>query len=68
MKYSPAPTVEHFTKHQRVQARPATDGDRYGNVVHIGRKLIHVLMDRSNKVRKFYPCNLLPVETTRNGR
>lgn len=54
-----------FTKGERVQAHPATDtwmrGDMYGNVVHVGRKLIHVLMDRSNKVRKFHPNNLLHI-------
>lgn len=43
----------------RVQAHPATDawmmGDRYGEIVKIGNKLIHVRMDRSGKVRRFDP-------------
>jgi hypothetical protein len=54
-----------FLKGQRVQMRPATDafmmGDRYGNVVKIGQKLVHVKMDRSGKIRKVSPGNLEPV-------
>ena len=49
----------------RVQAHPATDawmmGDRYGNVVKLGRKYISVAMDRSGKVRRFSPSLLLVV-------
>ena len=52
-----------FTEGQRVKAHPATDcfmmGDVYGIVVKIGAKHIHVRMDRSGKVRKFHPANLL---------
>lgn len=45
-----------FSIGQRVELHPATDawmmGDRYGEVVKVGRSLIHVKMDRSGKVRK----------------
>ena len=54
-----------FAEGQRVKAHPATDifmrGDVYGTVIKIGAKHIHVRMDRSDKVRKFHPANLLPV-------
>ncbi len=40
----------------RVQLHPATDawmsGDRYGEVAKIGRKWIHVKMDRSGRTLK----------------
>jgi len=52
-------------KGQRVQMGAHTDafmmGDRYGDVVKIGQKLVHVKMDRSGKVRKVSPRNLEPV-------
>ncbi len=42
---------------ERVQAHPATDawmmGDRYGEVVKIGKAYVHVKMDKSRKVRLF---------------
>jgi hypothetical protein len=41
---------------------PATDafmmGDRYGDVVKIGKSKIHVKMDRSGKTRLVDPKNL----------
>lgn len=37
-------------------------GDRYGTVEKIGRKYIHVKMDRSGKIRKFTEENLIPLE------
>lgn len=44
---------------ERVQLHPATDawmmGDRYGEIVKIGAKYVHVKMDRSGKVRKLTP-------------
>ena len=47
---------------KRIQAHPATDswmqGDRYGVVTKIGRKYIHVLMDRSSRTRKFTAGNV----------
>lgn len=48
---------------QRVQSHPATDafmsGDRFGVIVRLGAKRIHVKMDRSGKVIKLHPCNVL---------
>lgn len=55
-------SVSDFAIGNRVQLHPATDawmmGDRFGQVVHIGKFLVHVLMDRSNKVRKLKPENI----------
>ncbi|AKU45338.1 hypothetical protein MADRUGA_48 [Mycobacterium phage Madruga] len=55
-----------FEKDDRVKAHPATDvfmaGDVYGTVVNIGHKYIHVLMDRSGKVRRFAPENLIGLD------
>ena len=49
-------TPDYFAKGERVELHPATDawmmGDRFGNVTHIGRKLVHVKMDRSGLVRR----------------
>lgn len=46
----------------RVEVHPATDswmrGDRYGEVVAVGRVLVHVRMDRSETVRQFSPENI----------
>lgn len=46
----------------RVELHPATDawmmGDRYGEVVKVGRQLLHVRMDRSGKVRRIHPSNI----------
>ncbi len=40
----------------RVRLHPATDawmmGDRYGDLVKVGRKYLHVRMDRSGRIRK----------------
>lgn len=58
-----------FYANQRVQAHPATDaaarGDRFGTVESIGRKYIHVKMDRSRKILKFPKDQelLMPVTT-----
>ena len=47
---------------QRVSMHPATDafmmGDRYGDVVKIGKSKIHVKMNRSGKTRLVNPKNL----------
>ena len=47
---------------QRVSMHPATDafmmGDRYGEVVKVGKSKIHVKMDRSGKTRLVLPGNL----------
>lgn len=43
----------------RVELHPATDawmmGDRFGDVIKVGTKLVHVRMDTSGKVRKLAP-------------
>jgi hypothetical protein len=48
----------------RVEAHPACDcwmmGDRFGTIVKITRRSIHVKMDRSGKVRRFIPDMLMP--------
>ncbi|MDP2619896.1 MAG: hypothetical protein Q8P46_06920 [Hyphomicrobiales bacterium] len=58
--------IRDFEKHDRVQTHPATNawmqGDRYGNVVHVGRKLVYVIMDRSNRFRGFLPDNLVKID------
>lgn len=55
----------NITIGMRVQAHPATDawvqGDQYGNVTAIGRKYVHVEMDRSGRIRKFARRDLMPV-------
>lgn len=51
---------------QRKMAHPGTDawmsGDRYGVIVKVGRALVHMQMDRSGRVRKFRPENLVPID------
>lgn len=45
------------TPDSRVQTMPHTgawmSGDRYGTVTKVGRKWLHVRMDRSGRTRKF---------------
>ncbi len=52
-----------YRRDDRVELHPATDawmfGDRYGAVVLIGRKYVHVLMDRSGRTLKVQPRNIL---------
>lgn len=52
-------TLDDFDEGQRVELSPATDawmsGDRFGVVVKVGRKVVHVKMDRSRRVRKLLP-------------
>lgn len=54
-----------FTTGDRVESHPATNawifGDRFGEVAKVGRKYVHVKMDRSGRTLKFLPENLLPV-------
>lgn len=56
-------TVADFRVGNVVQAHPATDawisGDRYGIVEKIGRKFVHVRMDRSRRLQPFLPDNLI---------
>lgn len=52
-------TLQDFPIGTRVQTAPHTDawmsGDRYGNVVKVGRTFLSVAMDRSGRVRRFTP-------------
>ena len=54
--------IQDFQAGMRVELHPATDawmmGDRYGDVVKVGRKLVHVQMDRSGRTRKVHPRNI----------
>ena len=47
---------------KRVELHPRLDawmlGDRFGEVVEVGRKWVHIKMDRSGKVRKVAPDDL----------
>lgn len=56
-----------FAVGQRVQTHPGTDtwisGDRYGDVVKIGRTSVHVKLDRSGRTRRFHPNNLIIEES-----
>jgi len=58
----PWPAHDLF-KGYRVRSHPATDafmaGDVYGTVEKVGSKWIHVRMDRSKRLRKFNPANLI---------
>ena len=55
--------VEEMRNTTGVQAHPATDtwmrGDRFGTIERIGRKYIHVRMDKSGRLVRFTPDNLL---------
>jgi hypothetical protein len=55
-----------FRVGQRVQLHPGTDrwmrGDRYGDVARVGRKHVHVKMDRSGQTVRVHPRNLLGVD------
>lgn len=52
-----------FQVGRRVQLHPATDrwmmGDRYGEIVKVTSRTVHVKMDRSGKTIKFAATNIL---------
>lgn len=54
--------IQDFQPGLRVELHPATDawiaGDRYGDVVKVGQKLVHVKMDRSGRTRQVHPRNI----------
>lgn len=54
-----------FTIGQRVESHPGTNawifGDRYGTVVKVGTKYVHVKMDRSGRVLRFAPSRVIAV-------
>lgn len=51
-----------FKVGRRVELHPATDawmrGDRYGSITLIGDRYVHVLLERSNTIRRFLPRNI----------
>jgi hypothetical protein len=58
--------LDAFKIGQRVQLHPDTDtavGDRWGEVVTVGDKYVHVLLDVSGHLRVFRPDELLPPST-----
>ena len=52
-------TLSDLDEGMRVELHPGTDawmsGDRYGEIAKVGRKLVHVYMDRSRSVRRLRP-------------
>ena len=55
-------TNENYLVGKRVELHPATDawmrGDRYGEVVKVTPKYVHVKMDRSGRTLKVSPDNI----------
>lgn len=56
-------SMDSFFEGQRVQTHPATNswmrGDRFGEVVQVGRTLVRVKMDRSGLTISFSPKDLV---------
>jgi hypothetical protein len=56
----------------RVELHPATDrwmrGDRFGTVVKIGRKYVHIKLERSGQTRPFTPRNVLTLDNREIGK
>ena len=54
--------LEQFSVGDRIELAPHVDrrirGDRYGEIVKIGGRFLHVLMDRSEKVLYVVPENV----------
>jgi len=59
-------TLDGIREGDRVQLHPATDhwmrGDRFGDVVRIGRSMVSVLLDKSGRVIRIRPIMLTIVE------
>lgn len=57
--------MNDYKKDDRVELHPATDawmmGDRFGAVAKVGRKYIHVKMDKSGRTLKFTPDLVKPI-------
>ena len=55
--------LEAFAVGDRVELHPATDrwmrGDRFGVVTKVGRRYVHVALDRSGETRPFAPENVI---------
>lgn len=58
-------SVRDFLPGYRVQLHPATDawmrGDRYGTITQVGRKNLHVQMDRSGRSLRVAPGNIFEI-------
>ena len=58
-------TMNDLNMGDRVQLHPATDrwmmGDRYGEIVAVGRKWVKVKMDRSGHTIGVAPSNILEI-------
>ena len=60
--------LDAFKIGQFVQLHPDTEtavGDRWGEVVIVGDKYVHVLLDVSGHLRAFRPDELLPSSTSK---
>ena len=48
---------------KRVELHPVTDdwmrGDRFGEIVSVGRKFYYIKLDKSGRTRKTHPSNVL---------
>lgn len=55
-------SIADFSDGMRIEAHPATDawmsGDKYGEVQKVGRKYVHVKMDKSGRTLRFSPANI----------
>ena len=55
--------LEQFAVGDRVELHPATDrwmrGDRFGTVAKLGRRYVHVKLDRSGDTRQLVPENVV---------
>lgn len=51
-----------YTVGDRVQLHPASSrwmqGDRFGTIEAVGKRLVHVRMDRSAQLAKLHPSNI----------
>jgi len=57
-------TVRDFHPGQRVEMHPAADlwltGARFGTVVKVGTKVVHVKLDKIPAIKRVHPRNRLP--------
>ena len=63
--WSDSAAVGDFDVGERVELHPATDtwmrGDKYGDVVRLGYKYVHVKLDKSGRTLALSPRNLRPL-------
>lgn len=57
--------IKDFTVWQRVQLHPATDlwmkGARFGEIVSIGKRYLHVRLDATGKIVRLAPRNVCEI-------